>query len=169
MAGNIIPDLVWEHIEPLLPQRKASQQGGRPPIGDRQVLTGIIFVLKMGIPWEELPLELGCGCGMTCLRRLRTWQKHGIWREIQTILERGLPASKRIDWKRLRGDRKSSEPVLVREARDGTIAHQNSEALIALSRATDLHSPFSPIMPFKSQGKPTAGAPVESATGTVDC
>ncbi|GEM_PF-1707519 len=100
--AQLIPDHLWEHIAPLLPRRPVSQKGGRPPIGDREVLTGIIFVLRTGIPWEELPLELGCGCGMTCLRRLRYWQQKGVWPDVQRILENGL--TRRVDWKRLRTD-----------------------------------------------------------------
>src|SRR5215831_8258371 len=44
---------------------------GRKPVDDRKALTGILFVLKTGIPWEDLPVEMGCGCGMTCWRRLQ--------------------------------------------------------------------------------------------------
>ena len=44
----------------------------------RKVLTGIIFVLKTGIPWEQLPQEMGCGCGMTCLNYLNAWQRAGV-------------------------------------------------------------------------------------------
>jgi hypothetical protein len=50
------------------------------------VLTGIIFVLKTGIPWEELPQEMGCGSGMTCWRRLRQWQEQGVGDRIHQVL-----------------------------------------------------------------------------------
>ncbi len=101
MAASIIPDEIWQRIETLLPSRPISPRGGRPPIGDREVLTGIVFVLRTGIPWEELPHELGCGCGMTCLRRLRSWQRAGVWPEIQNILESGVVRSRRIEWDRV--------------------------------------------------------------------
>ena len=45
-------------------------------------LTGIIFVLKSGIPWEMLPQEMGCGSGMTCWRRLRYWHRRGVWKKL---------------------------------------------------------------------------------------
>jgi transposase len=63
------------------------QPQGRPaPIPDRNVLTGILFVLKTGIPWEDLPCEMNCGCGMTCWRRLRDWQADGTWDKIHKVL-----------------------------------------------------------------------------------
>jgi transposase len=58
---------------------KAATKGGRPPVDDRKALTGILFVLRSGIPWEMLPQEMGCGCGLTCWRRLRDWQAAGVW------------------------------------------------------------------------------------------
>ena len=74
MPRKLVSDELWSQIEPLLPKYKPKPKGGRPRIPDRAALTGIIFVLKTGIPWEDLPQEMGCGSGMTCWRRLRDWQ-----------------------------------------------------------------------------------------------
>ena len=71
MAKPLLTDELWARIEPLLPERPARPKGGRPPLPDRATLSGIVFVLKTGIPWEDLPQEMGCGSGMTCWRRLR--------------------------------------------------------------------------------------------------
>jgi transposase len=71
MARPLLPDELWEMIEPSLPPHRPHPKGGRPFLDDRRVLTGIVFVLKTGIPWEYLPQEMGCGSGMTCWRRLR--------------------------------------------------------------------------------------------------
>jgi transposase len=62
------------------------------------VLEGILFVLETGVPWKKLPAELGFGSGITCWRRLRAWQRAGVWDELhQRVLDRlgrqGLP-----DW-----------------------------------------------------------------------
>jgi transposase len=76
MAAALLPDPLWDLVEPLLPIRPRLSQGGRPRASDRACLTGIVFVLRSGIPWQMLPQELGCGSGMTCWRRLRDWQ-HG--------------------------------------------------------------------------------------------
>ena len=70
MAPPVLDDALWSRIEPQVPPSVARPKGGRPPLDNRKGLTGIIFVLKTGIPWEYLPQELGCGSGMTCWRRL---------------------------------------------------------------------------------------------------
>ncbi|MBI4581895.1 MAG: transposase [Planctomycetes bacterium] len=116
MAASLIPDELWQHIEPLLPTRPATVKGGRPPVGDREVLRGSGFVLRTGIPWEELPQELGWGCGMTCLRRLRGWQEAGVWQQIQPILQQHLRPSRPINWGRLRSPDQLSTGVRTRRA-----------------------------------------------------
>ena len=70
MARTLVSDELWEMIGPLLPAEPPKPKGGRPRIDDRKALTGVVFVLKTGIPWEDLPQEMGCGSGMTCWRRL---------------------------------------------------------------------------------------------------
>ena len=71
MAKELVSDELWAVIEPLLPPDPPRPKGGRRRLPNRQVLTGILFVLRTGIPWEMLPQEMGCGSGMTCWRRLR--------------------------------------------------------------------------------------------------
>jgi transposase len=102
MAKPILDDELWQWLEPLLPPPKSRRScfPGRKPLDNRKVLTGILFVLKTGIPWEELPQELGCGCGMSCWRRLREWQRAGVWQVLQKELAGGLPDACKIDWSR---------------------------------------------------------------------
>lgn len=67
----ILPDGLWQRIEPLLPaHQRRYRYPGRKRLDDRKALCGILFVLHTGIPWEFLPQELGFGSGMTCWRRL---------------------------------------------------------------------------------------------------
>ena len=73
MAKQLVTDESWAVLAPLLPMPAPHPQGGRPRVEDRAAFTGILFVLRSGIPWEMLPAEMGCGCGMTCWRRLRDW------------------------------------------------------------------------------------------------
>lgn len=100
MAKPILDEELWQLIEPVLPPLKPRRKKypGRKPISNRQALTGILFVLKTGIPWEYLPQELGCGSGMTCWRRLRDWQKAGIWEKLHQLLLQKLQEQGALDW-----------------------------------------------------------------------
>ena len=100
MAKPLLSDELWEVIEPLLPKWTPSPKGGQPRLPDRNALTGILFVLKTGIPWEDLPSEMGCGCGMTCWRRLRDWQADGTWLKIHKVLLDRLRGADKLDWSR---------------------------------------------------------------------
>ena len=100
MAKELVTDELWEVVEPLLPEEPPKPKGGRPRIDDRAALTGILFVLKSGIPWEMLPQEMGCGSGMTCWRRLKEWQEAGVWEELHRKLLDRLGKAEEIDWQR---------------------------------------------------------------------
>ena len=100
MARPLLPDDLWTEIAPLLPPPRPRPKGGRPPIENRAALTGILFVLRSGLPWEMLPAEMGCGCGMSCWRRLRDWQAAGVWARLHQVLLERLHAAGEIDWRR---------------------------------------------------------------------
>lgn len=101
-SSKWLPDDLWARIEPLLPapKRRRRKYPGRKPLGNREVLTGIIFVLRTGIPWREMPAELGCGSGMTCLRRLKQWHRRGVFQKLYEILLDELNGADKIDWSR---------------------------------------------------------------------
>jgi len=101
MAKPILDDELWKIVEPLIPKKKRRfRYPGRKPVTNRAALTGILFVLKTGIAWEDLPQEMGCGSGMTCWRRLRDWQKAGIWDKIHQTLLNKLRQADQIDFSR---------------------------------------------------------------------
>jgi transposase len=100
MAKALVSDALWEVIAPLLPVEPPKPKGGRPRISDRAALMGILFVLKTGLPWEYLPQELGCGSGVTCWRRLRDWEKAGVWHRLHRALLDQLGEADQIDWSR---------------------------------------------------------------------
>src|SRR5262245_22103468 len=99
MARPLVPDALWEVVQPLLPRHRARPgKRGRPPVDDRACLTGIVFVLQSGIPWEMLPQEMGCGSGMTCWRRLRSWQRRGVWKKLRHARLQRVGQEDGIDW-----------------------------------------------------------------------
>jgi transposase len=101
MAKPILDDELWQIIEPLIPKKKRRfRYPGRNRLPNQVVLTGILFVLKTGIAWEDLPQEMGCGSGMTCWRRLRDWQKAGVWDKIHQVLLSQLRQADQIDFSR---------------------------------------------------------------------
>ena len=99
MAHRLVPDELWEVVQSLLPRHRAQPgKRGRPPVDDRACLTGIVFILQSGIPWEMLPQEMGCGSGMTCWRRLRYWQRRGVWKKLLHALLQRVGQEEGIDW-----------------------------------------------------------------------
>jgi len=97
---RLIDDELWALVQPLLPPHAPHPKGGRPFVDDRAALTGIVFVLRSGIPWEMLPHELGCGSGVTCWRRLRDWQAAGVWDRLHQLLLGRLAQAGKLDWRR---------------------------------------------------------------------
>lgn len=112
MAKPLLDDALWARIEPLLPiKERRFRYPGRNPIANRQALTGILFTLRTGIPWESLPQEMGCGCGMNCWRRLKEWHEAGIWQRVHEALLAELNGKGRIDWQRAVVDSSSVRAV----------------------------------------------------------
>jgi transposase len=97
MAKPLVTDELWEKVEPLLPPVREAGTRGRPPIPNRSALTGILFVLKTGIAWEDLPAEMNCGCGMTCWRRLRDWHAAGVWQRLHELLLAEMRAAGQLE------------------------------------------------------------------------
>ena len=129
MARPLIDDELWALVEPLLPAPKPRRfrYPGRLPADDRRALAGIVFVLKTGIQWQDLPAEMGV-CGMTCWRRLRAWQRAGVWERLHQVLLARLHAADRINWSRavadssmlraaLGGEKNRPQPYRPRQAR----------------------------------------------------
>ena len=136
MSQRLIDDALWRRIEPLLPKppRRRWKTMGRPRVPDRAALTGILFVLRSGIPWQMLPKEMGCGSGSTCWRRLVRWQRAGVWRRLHTVLLAELRQRGQLDLTRavvdsasvraLRGGKKldRTQPIAVRRGRNITFS-----------------------------------------------
>ena len=140
MGKELVSDELWEAIEPLLPEEPPKPKGGRPRVPDRAALTGIIFVLKSGIPWEMLPQEMGCGSGSTCWRGLRDWEEDGVWEKLHRVLLDRLGEADEIDWERASLDsasvpakRGAREPARIRRIRANRV---RSATLFRTERAS---------------------------------
>ena len=137
MARPLLSDHLWETVQPFLPRHPPHPKGGRPFLDDRRALTGILFVLKTGIPWEYLPQEMGCGSGMTCWRRLRAWCLAGVWTEIHHLLLEDLRFLGKIDFgrflidsshERARGGGAQTGPSPVDRRKPGSKFHLITDA-----------------------------------------
>jgi len=124
---TLVPEQLWQAVQPLLPA-PAPRYGGRPRVDDRAALAGIVYQLRTGVPWRLLPVrELGCGSPVTCWRRLRDWQRAGVWRRLHQVLLDQLGRDGQLDWSRAsldslsvrakRGRANRPEPARPRQAR----------------------------------------------------
>ena len=118
----------------MLPARPSRhrQYAGRKPIPDRAALTGILFILRTGLPWNLLPREMGCGSGTVCWRRLVAWQRAGIWQRLHEVLLADLRRRGQLDLARavidsasvraLRGGKKldRTQPIAARRVPNTT-------------------------------------------------
>lgn len=97
----VVPELLWRELEPLIPRpQRRFRYPGRKRYDERACLEGILYVLRWGIPWRELPREAGRPSGNTCWRRLDEWQKAGVWELLVERLQRLLAEAEAIDWER---------------------------------------------------------------------
>lgn len=101
MSSKLLPDELWNEIAPLFPEYELSHFGGRPPIESRTVLTAVLFVLKTGIGWKDLPTEAFGVSYKTCVRRIDEWIELGIWQQIHQVFLAKLRGADVLDWSRV--------------------------------------------------------------------
>ena len=92
----LLSEKQWLRIEPLLPQPKASAKGGRPPAANRAVVEGILWVLKTGARWRDLPPQYPSPS--TCWRRLRDWEEQDVWLQVWHTFVAELDEAKHLEW-----------------------------------------------------------------------
>ena len=97
---DLVSVVLWEAIAPWLPPERTDVRGGPPRVSNRAALAGILFILRHGLRWRDLPQELGYGSGVTCWRRLRQWQTAGVWTSVHRTLLNWLGDLGAIDWTR---------------------------------------------------------------------
>jgi transposase len=93
MQKAFLSDEQWAKIEPLLPMVRSR---GRPWADNRQVLEGILWVLKTGARWRDLPKEYPSPS--TCWRRLRLWEEKEVWLKIWRQFLSELDQRGKLDW-----------------------------------------------------------------------
>jgi transposase len=91
-----LTDAHWTKIAPLLPQPKASRRGGPKPIPNRPVFEGILWLLRTGARWQDLPERFPSPS--TCWRRLRGWEERGVWLKAWRAFLAQLDAQGQLDW-----------------------------------------------------------------------
>ncbi len=90
-----INDRQWAVIEPLLPPHNKM---GRPRADDRRTLEGILWVLRTGARWSDMPKRFGSP--VTCWRRLKRWEETGVWEKIWRAVLDSLSEQNRLIWER---------------------------------------------------------------------
>ncbi|MGO8949381.1 MAG: transposase [Ktedonobacterales bacterium] len=90
-----LSDAQWARIQPLLPP---ARREGRPRANERRTLEGILYQLRTGCRWQDVPT--GYGSGVTCWRRLTQWELDGTWDRIWPVLVATLDAAGRVAWAR---------------------------------------------------------------------
>src|SRR5919199_2639416 len=111
---------LWKAMLLWLPPERKDVRGGPPRVSNRAALAGILFVLRHGLRWRDLPPELGYGSGVTCWRRLRRWQALGVWAGVHRTLLNWLGDRGAIDWTRA-----SVDSTSVRAKRGGEATGPN--------------------------------------------
>lgn len=89
-----LTDEQWQHLEPLLPAQQPKT--GRTNLDHRLVINGIIWILRTGAPWRDLPERYGKW--QTVASRFYRWQKSGIWDRIVAELQQTKDANGQLDW-----------------------------------------------------------------------
>lgn len=92
---NELTDRQWARLLPLLPPQK--QARGRPAIDHRTVVNAILWILRTGAPWRDLPADAGV-CWKTASSRFYRWTASGVWQKILDELQRDADQQGEIDW-----------------------------------------------------------------------
>src|SRR4051794_22651641 len=99
---RVLTDEQWQRIAPHLPTYEPSPKGGRPRADDRECLEGILWLLRTGARWQDIPVDLPSGS--TCWRRLRDWAGEEVLQEIQAVLVEQLGERGKLDLEELLAD-----------------------------------------------------------------
>ena len=102
VPNQFLTDSQWKLIKNLFPHPPVSAKGGRPRVTPRECLEGVLWVLKTGARWQDLPERYPSPT--TCWRRHREWTEAGIWEEAWRRLLRKMDRRKLLHWSEAMGD-----------------------------------------------------------------
>lgn len=88
-----LTDAQWARLQPLLPP---ARKNGRPRADDRRTLDGILYVLRNGCRWRDLPSQYGSP--VTCWRRFVQWEADGVWERVWHAYFTGLDGHGKRAW-----------------------------------------------------------------------
>jgi len=91
-----VPDTFWERVKPLLPPPRPRPRG-RKPLDQRQVLNGVLYVLRTGCQWKMLPREYGSGS--SCHRYFQAWVRAGVFRKLWRRCLQEYDELRGVDWR----------------------------------------------------------------------
>jgi transposase len=97
MAWQGLTDRQWNAVVPLLPPVRFSAKGGRPRTDDRRCFNGMLWVLRTGAPWKEIPERFAPGS--TCHRRFEEWVAADLFLSLWAAFLKTLNKAERIDWR----------------------------------------------------------------------
>ena len=92
----MLTEAQWKKIAPLLPKPPKQRKGGRPWIENRCVLEGILWILRSGARWQDMPENFPHPS--TCWRRLRDWEERGVWLKIWRTFLSELNERQQLKW-----------------------------------------------------------------------
>ena len=90
-----LTDEQWNLISDLFPEPSVGPQGGRPTVAPRRCIEGILWILRSGARWKDLPRHFPSAA--TCWRRLKAWTEAGTWERAWARLLRRLDRCGKIN------------------------------------------------------------------------
>jgi transposase len=135
-----IREAQWEVVAPLFIRKKGLEKRGRPPQNARAVLNGVLWILRTGAPWQDLPGRYPPY--QTCHRWFQQWQQDGTLVELLRALVADLRARGKMDLSEcfidatFAGAKKGAMELVRRSAAKGRRSWQLQTAMVFLSECT---------------------------------
>jgi len=154
-----LSDAQWSVLQPFFQAKTRLEKRGRPAQDARAVLNGVLWILRTGAPWHDLPSRYPPY--QTCHRRFQQWQQQGILLRVLRALVADLHDRGKVDWSEsfidatFAGAKKGALELVQRAAAKGPRSWQLQTAMVFLSPCT-----WAALLPMKlSSSKPPSSKP----------